>query len=227
MKEIILQRIPSPLPFQTPGEEAANSIIHGLGVLLSVTALVLLVLRAGGRIGGSGNGNGTLAAVTYVIYTASLIASFLTSTLYHAITHDGAKRVFRVLDHSAIYLLIAGTYTPICLLHLRGGWGWTFFGIEWALTAAGISLYAANWKFYKKAELVVYILMGWVIAIGWFQLIKAISVPSAIFLMAGGLAYMLGVYWYKRPTRRGAHVVWHVFVLAGAVSQWWSLWLMS
>jgi hemolysin III len=225
MKNIILRPLPVPLPFQTPGEEIANSILHGVGVLLAIAGLVLLVLRAQGFLGGSGGG--ALAAVSYCIYTAALISAFLTSTLYHAIQHEGAKRVFRVLDHSAIYLLIAGTYTPICLLHLQGAWGWAFFGLEWGLTAAGICLYAVNWKFYKKAELAVYLLMGWAIVAGWMRLVKVVSFASLAFLAAGGAAYTLGTFWYKKPTRRGAHVVWHVFVIAGAVSHWWSIWFMS
>jgi hemolysin III len=151
----------------------------------------------------------------------------LTSTLYHAIRHEGAKRVFRVLDHAAIYVLIAGTYTPFCLLYLRGGWGWAFFGAEWGLAVAGISLYAANWKFYQRAELGVYLLMGWAIVAGWGRLAKVLSFTSLVFLAAGGLAYTLGTLWYKKPSRRGTHVVWHGFVLAGAFCHWWSLWLMS
>jgi hemolysin III len=225
MKTIVLRRIPPPLPFQTPGEEIANAVLHGLGALLATAGLVLLCLRARGHIGGAGGGS--LAAASYVIYTAALISAFLTSTLYHALRHEGAKRVFRVLDHSAIYILIAGTYTPFCLLHLRGAWGWAFFGGEWGLTAAGISLYAANWRFYKKAELGVYLLMGWAIAAGWARLARVLPFESLAFLAAGGAAYTLGIFWYKKPARRGTHVVWHVFVLAGAFCHWWSVWLMS
>jgi hemolysin III len=200
-------------------------VLYGLWTLVAIAGLVLLALRAQGALGGAGGGS--LALVSYGIYTAALIACFLTSTLYHAIRHEGAKRVFRTLDHSAIYLLIAGTYTPLCLLHLRGGWGWAFFGLEWALTAAGISLYAVNWKFYKKAELAVYLLMGWAIVAGWTRLAKVLSCESLVFLVAGGAAYTLGTFWYKRPTRRGAHVIWHVFVIAGALCQWRAIWLMS
>jgi hemolysin III len=213
------------LPFQTIGEEIANATLHGMGVLFAVAGLVLLTLRANGQIGGSGGGG--LARAGYILYTATMITMFLASTLYHAMQHKGAKRVFRVLDHSAIYLLIAGTYTPFCLVALRGAWGWTFLGIEWALALAGIVLYAVNWKFIKKAELAIYILMGWAIVAGWAPMKAALPRAGLVLLMAGGLAYTLGTFFYSRKKWHGAHVTWHVFVLAGAILHWCSIWLMS
>jgi hemolysin III len=152
---------------------------------------------------------------------------FCASTLYHAIQHEGVKRVFRVLDHSAIYFLIAGTYTPFCLLGLRGTGGWVLFSIEWVLAVAGISLHAVNFRPLKRTELGVYILMGWAVVFGWFPLSRALPRESLILLAAGGAAYTLGTLWYSKPHRRGAHVVWHIFVLAGAVCHWWAVWLMS
>ncbi|MDR1908922.1 MAG: hemolysin III family protein [Spirochaetaceae bacterium] len=213
------------LPFQTTGEEIANSVLHGLGVILSAAGFTLLALRAEGHIGGFPGGG--MAKAGYLIYTATMLVMFLASTLYHAVQHQGAKRVLRVLDHSAIYLLIAGTYTPFCLVALRGVWGWAFLGAEWALAAAGITLYAVNWKFLKKAELAVYILMGWAIVAGWGPLSRALSRECLIFLIAGGAAYTLGTFFYSRHGKRGAHVAWHVFVLAGATLHWRSIWLMS
>lgn len=218
-------RIPSPLPFQTPGEEIANSVLHGIGVLLAIAGLVVLTLRATGLLGGSGGGG--VAVTSYVIYTASMILMFLASTLYHAIQHEGAKRVFRVLDHSAIYLLIAGTYTPFCLVALRGVWGWTLFGIEWGLAALGIVLYSVGFKKLKKIEVAVYILMGWAIIVGWKPLTAALPKASLYWLIAGGLAYTAGTLWYKEKVRRGTHVAWHVFVLAGAVFHWWGVFALS
>ena len=220
-----LPRIPPPLPFQTPGEEIANSILHGLGVLLTIPALVLLVLRASGHLGGSGGG--ARAVVSYVIFTAALIGMFLASTLYHGIQHEGAKRVFRVLDHSAIYFLIAGTYTPFCLLRFRGPWGWTLLGIEWGLAAAGIALYAVNYRPLKKAEVAVYLVMGWAVAASGPALFRSLPLISLVFLAAGGLSYTLGTLWYRKPYRRWAHVTWHIFVLAGAACHWWAIWFMS
>jgi hemolysin III len=221
----ILYPIPPPLPFQTPGEEIANSILHGIGVLLAVAGLALLCARGSGKLGGTEGG--ALALVSYVIFTSAMITMFLASTLYHAIQAERAKRVFRVIDHSAIYLLIAGTYTPYSLLGFRGALGWVYFGIEWALAAIGISLYAANVKFIKKVELAVYILMGWACAFGLFRLIRSIPRTSALFLLLGGIAYTLGTIWYSRTNRRWAHVVWHAFVLSGAILHWWSIWFMS
>ncbi|MDR1985900.1 MAG: hemolysin III family protein [Treponema sp.] len=219
------QAIPKPLPFQTPGEEIANGILHGFGALLAIAGLVLLVLRAQGYLGGSGGG--AAAVYSYAIFMATMIAMFLTSTLYHAIQHERAKRVFRIFDHSAIYLLIAGTYTPFCLLALKGPWGWICFGMEWALAITGITLHAVNCKILKKLERGVYIGMGWAVVLFGPGMVKAIPFSSLMFLAGGGLAYTLGVIWYSQPTRRGAHVIWHVFVLAGAISHWWSMWLMS
>jgi hemolysin III len=215
----------SPLPFQTPGEEIANSILHGIGALLAIAGLVLLTLRANGMLGG--NGGGPLAISSYVIYTSSLISMFLASTLYHAIQHEKAKQVFRILDHSAIYLLIAGTYTPFCLFVLKGAFGWTLFGIEWGLAILGIIFYAVNFKFLKKIEVVVYILMGWAIVVGWNPLYKAVPRLSLILMVVGGIAYTLGTIWYAQKIRRGTHVTWHVFVLAGAVCHWFSIWFLS
>jgi hemolysin III len=220
-----LYPIPAPLPFQTPGEEIANSVLHGLGVLLAAAGLVLLTIRANGHLGG--RGGGALAMSSYVIFTAAMMTMFLASTLYHAIQAEGAKRVFRVIDHSVIYFLIAGTYTPFSLLGFRGALGWAYFGIEWGLAAAGISLYAANVKFIKKIELAVYILMGWAVLAGAFRLYRSIPRKSMIFLVIGGIAYTLGTIWYSQPNRRGAHVVWHVFVLAGAILHWWAVWFLS
>jgi hemolysin III len=212
------------LPFQTLGEEIANSILHGLGAMLGVAGLVLLVLRGNGYLGGAYSG--AKAVIAYVIFTAAMICMFLASTLYHAIQHAETKRIFRIFDHAAIYLFIAGTYTPFCLLALKGVWGWAIFGVEWGLTVLGIVLYSVNCRFLKKIELVVYILMGWVILAGVIPLVKAVSLSSIIFLVAGGVLYTMGTFWYRKHELRGAHVTWHVFVLAGAICHYWSIWLL-
>jgi hemolysin III len=211
-----------------------------MGILLAAAGLTLLVLKAGGHLGQAGGASaralvgktgavstGALAAVSYTIFSTSMIAMFLSSTLYPSIQHEGAKRILRIIDHSAIYLLIAGTYTPYSLLGFRGALGWVYFGIEWGLAAAGISLYAANVKFIKKIELAVYVLMGWALLAGIVRLMRSMPPLSVFFLFAGGAAYMLGIFWYIRPIRRGSHVTWHAFVLAGAVLHWWSIWFMS
>jgi hemolysin III len=212
-----LQKIPTPLPFQTPGEEIANSILHGLGILLAVAGLVFMALRY----------RGPLAVTCYVLFSSMLILMFLASTLYHAIQHEGAKRVFQILDHSSVYLLIAGTYTPFSLLGLGGVWGWVYFGAEWALAISGVVLYSVNWKPIRRAELAVYIMMGWAIAFGFFRLWSRIPSASFILLVVGGVIYTLGTFWYRRRHRRLSHVIWHVHVVSAAVCHWLSLWLMS
>jgi len=218
-------RFSASLPFQTPGEEIANSVLHGLGALLSVAGLIILVLRAQGFLGGRAEGPGGVA--TFTIYTATLIILFSASTLYHGIQHLGAKRILRILDHSAIYLLIAGTYTPLCLLGLRGAWGWALFGIEWGLAILGIVLYSVGLRGLKKVEVVVYILMGWAVVAGWGPLMRALPPGTVYWLLGGGVAYTAGTLWYRQKTRRGTHVVWHVFVLIGALCHWWTVFLIS
>ena len=220
-----LLKIPTPLPFQTPGEEIANSILHGLGILLAVAGLVLLVLRSKGYLGGTASGP---AAVTcYVIFSAMLITMFLASTLYHAIQHEGAKRVFQILDHSAVYLLIAGTYMPFSLLGLGGAWGWAYFGAAWAFAITGVVLYSVNWKIIRRVELTIYILMGWAIALAFRRLWSRIPRISFLFLLIGGVVYTAGTFWYRRRHRRISHVIWHVHVVSAAACHWLSLWFMS
>jgi hemolysin III len=220
----LTQKAPPTLPFQTAGEEIANAVLHGIGALAAIVGLVFLTLKANGVIGGQKEG--PLTVTSYALYTATLILMFLASTLYHAMRHQGAKRIFRILDHSAIYLLIAGTYTPYCLTVLRGDWGWSIFGVEWALAILGIVLYAVNYKPLKKIEVAAYILMGWTIVIGWLPLVRSVPRGSVVLLISGGLCYTLGTFWYRKKTMRKAHVIWHVFVLAGAVCHWWSVWCL-
>jgi len=221
----LLYKIPSPLPFQTPGEEIANSILHGLGILLAIAGLVLMVLRSKGYLGGAVSGAGAVAC--YMIFSVTLILMFLASTLYHAIQHEGAKRVFQILDHSSVYLLIAGTYTPFSLLGLGGAWGWAYFGLEWALAVTGVVLYSVNWKTLRKAELAVYILMGWAIVAGLYRLWSRIPRISFLLLAVGGVLYTMGTFWYRRRHRRLSHVIWHIHVVSAVVCHWLSLWFMS
>jgi len=220
-----LHKVPTPLPFQTPGEELANSILHGLGILLAIAGLVLLVLRANGYLGGTAAGPGAIAC--YVIYSAMLILMFIASTLYHAIQHEGAKRVFQILDHSTVYLLIAGTYTPFSLLGLGGAGGWVYFGLMWALAITGTVLYSVNFKALRRVELAVYILMGWAIVAGFHRLWNRIPRMSFWLLIGGGVLYTMGTFWYRRRHRRVSHVIWHVHVVSAASCHWLSLWFMS
>ena len=212
------------LPY-TIGEEIANSILHGIGTLGAVAALVLLNLKTRGVWDGPAGSGLDVAAVT--IYAAAMIGMFLISTLYHAIQPRNAKRIFRILDHSGIYLFIAGTYTPFCLIALRGVWGWSLFAFEWAMAALGIILYASGNKVIKKIEVAVYIMMGWAIVAGFVPMVRSVPVSSVVFLLAGGAAYTLGTIWYRKKHISGTHAVWHAFVLLGAILQWVSIWLIQ
>jgi hemolysin III len=209
---------------QTIGEEIANSILHGMGVLLGILGLVFLVQRARGFFGGKGLSGSGLAI--YVIFSAAMILMFLASTLYHSLQSPGVKRIFRIFDHQAIYLFIAGTYTPFCLLGLKGAWGWALFGFEWVMAFTGIVLYGLNCRFVKKAELAIFILMGWAILAGFVPLVKALSPKSLVLLFSGGAAYTAGTFWY-RAGKTMTHVIWHVFVLAGAICHFWAVWFLS
>ena len=204
---------PGNFRIQTVKEEIANSIIHGLGVLLAIAGLIVMRLQSefGPRL-------------DYLIYPATMILMFLASTLYHAIQQKEIKKILRIADHSAIYLLIAGTYTPFCVLSLRGAWGWAILSFEWGLAIIGIILYLSKWKYHKKIELWVYLLMGWAIVVGLRPLMQSVSWFTIGFLIFGGILYTLGTLWYKRPQVIGAHVTWHVFVLAGAACHWGAVW---
>ena len=211
-------------PSYTPGEELANSLVHGVGTIVAVAGLVLLIIRSRGFLGGQNAGaRGTTAAV---LFAATMICMFLASTLYHAARRVQVKRVLRIFDHSAIYLLIAGTYTPFCLTALKGAWGWTLFGLEWGMAAAGITIHALGIKSLKKLEIAAYIIMGWAIVAGWFRLVDSVSLWTLVFLIAGGVLYTLGVFWYRKKSVPGTHTVWHFFVLAAAVCHWVSVWAM-
>lgn len=217
--------VTAPLPLPKVEAEAANAILHIFGALLAVAGLVLLSLRVRGYLGG--DGGGTLAAVSCLVFSSTMILMFLASSLYHAVQNAGVKRIFRVLDHGAIYLFIAGTYTPFCLLALKGVWGWVLFGVEWQLAIMGTILFAANYKPLRKVEVAVFILMGWAVIVSAIPLSRTLPLLSLILLGAGGIAYTLGTFWYRKKSRPWAHVTWHVFVLAGAICHWWSIWFMN
>ena len=212
------------LPIYTIGEEIANSILHGIGTLGAIAGLVLLGLKTRGLLGGQRQTRLDIIAV--FLFTATMIAMFLISTLYHAIQHQGAKRILRRLDHSVIFVFIAGTYTPLCLSGLRGAWGWSLFAVEWSLAFIGIFLNILNSKALKKFEIAAYIMMGWAIVVGCVPLIRSIPMNSVILIIAGGVAYTLGIIWYRMKSVKLTHAVWHVFVIIGTVCHWFSIWYM-
>jgi hemolysin III len=213
------------LPFYTIGEEIANSVLHGIGALAAITGLVFLILKNTGFLGGNRAAGIDITAA--VLFTAAMIGMFLISTLYHAIQNKSVKSLFRKLDHSVIFIFIAGTYTPICLSGLRGAWGWSLFEVEWALALTGIILNILNSKTIKKIEVTVYIMMGWAVIIGFLPLIHRVPVISIILLLAGGAAYTLGTVFYKKKNIKHTHAIWHAFVIIGAVFHWFSIWYLN
>ena len=192
---------------QTLGEEIANSVSHGVGFLAAVATLPVLVLSA--------RSAGAAAVVGATIFGGTMAVLYLTSTLYHATAHNRAKRVFQVLDHAAIYLLIAGTYTPFTLGVLRGAWGWTLFGLIWGLAVIGIFLKSLHGIRYPRLSTAVYIAMGWLVLVAAKPLWDNVSGWGLFWLVAGGVAYTAGVGFYAANRMRYAHFVWHLFVLAG------------
>lgn len=206
------------LPSYTLGEELVNSISHGIGAGLSIAALVLCVVRAATR--------GTAAGVVgAAIYGATLVILYCMSTLYHAITNKTARTVFRVFDHTSIYLLIAGTYTPITLVTLKGAMGWTLFGIVWGVAIIGIVLNAINIEKYKVVSMISYIVMGWCCIISIRDIIANLEKGGLIFLVIGGLLYTGGLIFYALKKYRYMHSVWHVFVLAGSIMHFFCIYI--
>jgi hemolysin III len=159
--------------------------------------------------------DGAAAVVGAAVFGATMALLYLTSTLYHAMAPSRAKRVFQILDHSAIYLLIAGTYTPFTLGVLRGAWGWTLFGVIWGLAAIGIFLKSVRGIRYPRLSTAVYLAMGWLVVVALKPLLINVPATGMFWLVAGGVAYTAGVIFYAANRMRYAHFVWHLFVLAG------------
>jgi hemolysin III len=194
----------------TKGEEIANSVTHGLGLAASVVAFPVLVVGAARRFG-------TPEVVGAAVFASSLVALYLVSTLYHALRPSRTKQVLQKLDHTAIYLLIAGSYTPFTLGVLRGPWGWTLFSLVWAIAGTGIALEFALGKRVHKLAVGLYVLMGWLVVVAVKPLLASVPWPGLAWLAAGGLLYTGGVAFYAAKRVRYAHTVWHLFVLAGSV----------
>lgn len=203
----------------TLGEEIFNSVSHGVGTLLAIGGMVVLIAF-------SAIYANAWAVVSASIYGATLTILYAMSTLYHSLTNNKAKKFFRIMDHNSIFLLIAGTYTPFTLVALRGGLGWTLFGIVWGATVLGVIFNSINLEKYKKISLVCYIAMGWVIIMAIKPMIAALPIVSLIFLVLGGICYTGGVVFYAIKKIRYFHSVWHLFVLAGSVLHYFSVLFM-
>jgi len=191
------------------GEEIANSITHGVGLIASIAALPVLLVRAHAS-------NAPSAVTGATIFGATLILLYATSTIYHALPLSNGKRFFRVLDHSAIYLLIAGTYTPFALGPLRGPWGSTLLVVIWALAAIGIGSKLTFGFRVPFMSTGLYLLMGWLIVVAIKPLIHNVPRPGLIWLAAGGIAYTGGVAFYSMKHVRYSHMIWHLFVATGS-----------
>lgn len=198
------------------GEEIANAITHGLGVALSIAAFIALVLLA--RAYGT-----TLHVVSVAVYGATLVLLYSASTLYHSLSNTRACKVFKIIDHASIYLLIAGTYTPFTLVTLRGPWGWSLFGVVWGLAVLGVAL-EALWVYRPKwVSGVVYLGMGWLIVVAIKPLLAALPPTGWQLLLAGGLAYTFGVVFYVLKKVPYMHAVWHLWVLAGSACHFFAV----
>lgn len=191
-------------------EEIWHSCIHGIGILLSVSALSILCVYAGE------SGDGTKIA-SAIVFGLSLIILYSASTLYHAIYMPRTKSILQNIDHGAIYILIAGTYTPISLLGIKGALGWTLFGIAWAIAALGVSLNLFFPKRFARSSLVLYIAMGWMVVGVFKTLLAHLDTLTLSLLVAGGITYTVGIIFYVWKRLHLNHAIWHFFVLAGSV----------
>ena len=197
-------------------EEIANAITHGIGLLLSIAGFVVLLVLAALR--------GTAwHIVACSIYGATLICLYTASTLYHAVISPRVKRALRIFDHSAIYVLIAGTYTPFLLVSLRGPWGWSLFGVIWGLALVGVLFKFWFVERFAILSTAVYIAMGWLVVIAAKPVITHLPLTAIIWLLAGGLAYTGGVIFFAAKRIPYSHAIWHLFVLAGSICHYFAV----
>ncbi|WP_018249657.1 PAQR family membrane homeostasis protein TrhA [Orenia marismortui] len=200
----------------TKGEEITNAILHGIGLGLAIAALVILVVFA--SISGD-----IWDIVSFSIYGVTLVILYLSSTLYHSFPQGKAKDIFEIFDHSAIYLLIAGTYTPLTLISLRGALGWSIFGIVWGIAVIGI-IFKVFWvKRFVIFSTILYILMGWIIIFAIKPLLSNMPKSSLIFLVVGGGFYTVGTIFYVWRKLKYHHAIWHLFVLAGSICHFFTV----
>lgn len=197
-------------PDPTPEEEVANRFTHGIGLAASLVGAPLLVglaLRSGDP----------LSVASIAVYGLTLVTLYAVSTLYHSVEHPDRKRLFRLLDHSAVFLLIAGTYTPVTVIVLRDGTGWILLGVAWLLAGLGIAWKICCLERFPVLGPVYYLAMGWLAVVALGPLVEALSTLQLVWLALGGLAYTAGIVFYAWKRLPYNHAVWHVFVLAGSV----------
>jgi len=211
-----LPRRAQPVGAYSPAEELANAITHGVGVLLSLVGLTVLI----GQALDAGQARAVFAVA---VYGTTLVLLYLASTLYHAVNVPGAKRVLKRTDHAAIYLLIAGTYTPFCLGPLQGPWGWSLLAVVWGLGLVGALTDVLSGRRFRWLSLAIYLLMGWLVVTAVRPLLASVDRTTLAWLVAGGLAYTGGVGFYVARRLPWHHAIWHVFVLAGSVCHWFAV----
>lgn len=199
----------TPKKFYTVGEEIFNSVTHGVGALLAVAGLVILVVES--ALFGDG-----WALASSLVYGITLIILYVMSTLYHSFTGPRVKAVFRIFDHCTIYLLIAGTYTPLCLVTLREDGGFWLFGVVWAAAVLGVVLNAVSLERFKVFSYISYVAMGWVAVFAMEPLLRLLPWPALVLLFSGGICYTGGLVFFA-VRKKFMHSIWHLFVLAGSV----------
>lgn len=203
------------VPQQSVGEEIANSVSHGVGFLAVIAVTPFLVLGA--------IPHGAASIVGVSLFAATMAVLYLASTLYHALPNSRAKRVFRIIDHGAIFLLIAGTYTPFTLGVLRGAWGWALFGTVWGLALAGVIFKVVGGLRYPIASAVIYVAMGWLAVVAIQPLWERMPQAGLLWLVAGGVAYTGGMAFYALKRVRFGHFIWHLCVLVGTTCHFFAV----
>lgn len=198
---------------QELGEEIANAVSHGIGALLAVAGMVVLLVR-------TSQSGSTLAVVSAALYGASMVILYLVSCLYHALAAPRGKKVFQILDHCSIFLLILGSYIPISLV-LIGGWvGWAMFGVITICAILGIALNSISFQRWRKLSMVLYVVMGWLGVLTLPLIIRAVHLHGLLLLVLGGVSYTLGIVFYRQKDRKYRHFIWHLFVLGGTILQY-------
>lgn len=197
-------------------EEVANTISHGLGLVLAIVAVPILV-AAGLRAGN------IQFTVGVSVFSGTMILLYLASTLYHWLTHEGAKQLFRIFDHTAIFLLIAGTYTPFSLGVLRGPWGWSLLAAVWTLAFIGITLKIRKRTRHSPICIVLYVIMGWLAIVAVKPIVMLVPVPGILLILAGGVAYTGGLAFFAAHRIRYNHFIWHLFVIVGTACHFFAV----
>ncbi|MFC4022435.1 hemolysin III family protein [Oceanobacillus longus] len=195
------------------GEEIANAVTHGIGAVLSLVGLVVLIVAS--------SLHGTAwHIVSFTIFGATMFILYISSTMVHALKPGKAKDLFEIFDHSSIYLFIAGTYTPFTFIVIQGPIGWTMFGVIWGIAIGGIVFKAFFVKKYLFTSTILYVVMGWIITLGWSQIVENLHPNGVVLLVVGGLCYTVGAVFYVWRGFKYHHLVWHIFVLAGTTTHY-------